>query len=178
MIEMTYSTARAISRNRELLIPLVESNLSFRVSYNLRKILDKVGQAAQEFDIMERNTQLDLAKKYAEKSENGEFKTELPEGKTEDSDRVICFTDENKAKTARELFMAVQEYGSKTLKINRDKLDLSKEDVKFRLVDLPLIDSFVLDLEEGKPQAEEGPAATVTQIHAQEEELKADQSPS
>jgi hypothetical protein len=149
MIEMSYNEARAISRSRELVLNLVESKLGFSVGYNLRKILDKIGQAAQEFDLFELNLQRDLAQKLAEKNEDGTFKTELPEGKADDADRVISFTEENRSTAAREMFQAVQTFGARTLKIERKKLDLSKEDVKVRLVDMPLMDLFVQDMEAG-----------------------------
>lgn len=167
MISMTYLEARAISRNRELVVNLAESKLSFSASYNLRKILDKIGTAAQKFDLFESNLQMDIAKRLAEKDEKGEFKTELPEGKTEESDRVISFTEENKVAAARELFKGVQEFGKQILTIDRNKLDLSKEDVKVRLVDSQLMDLFVKDPEESEPQAPEAPTqemATVTPI--------------
>lgn len=169
MITMTYNEARAISRSRELVMNLVESRLTFGVSYNLRKILDKVGQASQEFDIFEHNLQLDIANRLAEKNEDGSFKTELPEGKTDESERVISFSEENKSLAARELFQAAQTFGARVLTIDRNKLDLSKEDVKVRLADAQLMDLFVKDPEEAHPIAAEAPAeiATVTPLHAE-----------
>lgn len=170
MIRMTFNEARAISRNRDLVLNLVESKLTFKASYNLRKILDKIGQAAQTFDLFEQNLQKEIADRLAEKNEDGSFKTEMPAGKTDDADRVISFNEENRATAARELFTACQKFGAQVLTIQREKLDMSKEDVKVRLVDLPLMDLFVKDMEEAQPVAAE-PAepemATVTPIHTE-----------
>ena len=160
MITLTYNEARAFSRSRTLVEAILAAKLPFPVAYNLRKILDQVGKAAQAFDIFEQNLQKDIADKYGERDADGALVFEWPtDDHSNPDDKSLKFKEETRGEANKEMFVGMSEMSKKTVEINRDKLDFSAANIQVGVQDMILLDLIVQDLETAPSVPSQSPEA-------------------
>lgn len=161
MIEMTNQDARNFARNRELVTTLIQAKMPFKTAYTMRKILDFVGAQAQEFDLFEANLQKGVADKYGDKDAEGKLVFELPEGETNEDNKVLRFSEEGRGLASKEMFAGISEMAKKTFSIPLNKVSFDGVEIKVGLQDMMLLEFIVEDLE-----ASETPAPEKTEASA------------
>lgn len=132
MIKLSQAHCQSISQNRALLMKLYQTQMPLKIAYQMKKILEQVGNAAKRIDEKQYSLQVEAAKEYGVLDEKGQ-PTTTPEGD------LMLKDPDSRAAVNKHIFMGLTPELKREIQINQEPLDFSGSKLELTLEEIHLL---------------------------------------